>query len=276
MLPVITGSLFNLNSPKIERTPVTAMNFAKGVARLVHLRPCPVRHIHGTPSTSYPRAATKYAKGLKPPPIFAETGVFLDEDDMENSIPVEERDGHGSSSLGHLLLRQQRRMLQYMRLIEHDMPKLVRECVVRFPCSTLFTFVFKDWREEFQAPSSDKPLVVRTIDYGGEEHPATSKRTVVVPVAHLPLNGPKARHALKLLAGPRWSPSPPSDSGIGPDEALLEDGFIKISCEDFPQPGMNLKWISDVLDRLIAEANVSAELSNLILRRHSNCFAQIR
>ena len=99
---------------------------------------------------------------------------------------------------------------------------------------------------------------MRTIDYGGEEHPATSKRTAVVPVAYLPLNGPEARHAFKLLAGPRWTPSPPPNSEIGPEESDLEDGYIKISCEDYPQPGMNLKWISDVLDRLIAEANVSS------------------
>ncbi|KAH8120341.1 ribosomal protein S24/S35, mitochondrial, conserved domain-containing protein [Phellopilus nigrolimitatus] len=140
-----------------------------------------------------------------------------------------------------MLLRQQRHMLNYMRLIEHDMPNLVR------------------WREPFTPPTSDRPLVVRTINYGGEEHPATAKRTVVVAVAHLPLDGSKARHTFKLLAGPRWSPSPPPDSGIGPSEGKDEDGFIKISCEDFPQPGMNLKWISDVLDRLVAEANANSK-----------------
>lgn len=33
-----------------------------------------------------------------------------------------------TSSLGHLMLRQQRQTLHYLRLIEHEMPKLVGEC----------------------------------------------------------------------------------------------------------------------------------------------------
>ena len=75
-------------------------------------------------------------------------------------------------------------------------------------------------------------------------------------MSDLPLKGAQERHTFKLLAGPRWSPIPPTDAGISPEESQSEDGFIKISCEDFPQPGMNLKWISDVLDRLVLEANV--------------------
>ena len=102
---------------------------------------------------------------------------------------------------------------------------------------------------------------MRTISYGGEQHPATAKRVVVVPVSRLPLRSPEARHALKLLAGQRWSPSPPKDSGLSPSESNDTDGYIKISCEDFPQPGMNLKWISDALDRLVGEANVRGSLS---------------
>ena len=86
----------------------------------------------------------------------------------------------------------------------------------------------------------------------------TAKRTVVVAVSDLPLKGIQQRHTFKLLAGPRWTPTPPADAGIGPDESHSAEGFIKISCEDFPQPGMNLKWISDVLDRLVEEANVSS------------------
>ncbi len=43
----------------------------------------------------------------------------LDEPEMTNDSP----------SAGHLILQQQRIMLQYMRLIEHEMPKLVGECL---------------------------------------------------------------------------------------------------------------------------------------------------
>ena len=89
------------------------------------------------------------------------------------------------------------------------------------------------------------------------------KRTIVTPVAHLPLKNDAAIHKFKLLAGVRWSPEPPKDSGIDQDEPGKEHGYIKISCEDFPRPAMNLKWASDALDRLIAEANVSNILSML-------------
>ena len=106
--------------------------------------------------------------------------------------------------------------------------------------------------------------MVRTISYAGEDHPATRKQIIVVAVSKLPLRSPDAIHKLKLLAGVRWSPKPPRDSGIadGEDERVGEHGYIKISCEDFPKPAMNLKWGSDVLDNLIKEANVCPMASN--------------
>lgn len=108
-------------------------------------------------------------------------------------------------------------------------------------------------------PPPSQPLVVRSISYGGEEHPVTAKRTIVTPVSRLPLKNEAAIHKFKLLAGVRWSIEPPKDGGIGLSEmeASGEHGYFKISCEDFPQPAMNLKWASDVIDRLVAEAIVS-------------------
>lgn len=78
-----------------------------------------------------------------------------------------------------------------------------------------------------------------------------------MPVAQLPLRDEDAIHKFKILAGPRWTPDPPKDAGVGPNEANREHGYMKISCEDFPEPAQNLKWASDVIERLIAEANVS-------------------
>lgn len=101
------------------------------------------------------------------------------------------------------------------------------------------------------------PLIIRSISYGGEKHPADVKRTIVVPVSRLPLKDAAAVHKFKLLAGSRWTPEPPSDSGVGIDEDSRENGYFKISCEDFPKAAMNLKWASDALDRLLTEANVS-------------------
>ena len=94
------------------------------------------------------------------------------------------------------------------------------------------------------------------MHYQGESHPAIFKRVIVVPVDQLPLNGEQAIHKIKLLAGPRWTPNPPTDSGVGRNEEW-KNGFIKISCESFPKATMNLKWVSDTLDKLVDEANVS-------------------
>ncbi|PCH33870.1 hypothetical protein WOLCODRAFT_60875 [Wolfiporia cocos MD-104 SS10] len=157
--------------------------------------------------------------------------VGLDESVIKKDI------GDDTSSLGHLQLQQQRQTLYYLRLIEHEMPKLVA------------------YRKPFVSPSPSTPLVVRSISYGGEEHPAMVKRVIVAPVSRLPLKSSAAIHKFKLLAGPRWTPQPPPNAGIDHNEAGGEHGYIKISCEDFPKPAMNLKWASDALDRLIAEAN---------------------
>ena len=80
---------------------------------------------------------------------------------------------------------------------------------------------------------------------------------LVVPVARLGLGDDEdAIHTVKLLAGTRWTPYPPRDSGFSADEGVGEHGFIKISSEVYPGAQMNLKWVSDVLDELIAQAKV--------------------
>jgi small subunit ribosomal protein S35 len=81
------------------------------------------------------------------------------------------------------------------------------------------------------------------------------KRVLTVAVSQLPLKDERAIHKFCLLAGVRWTPTPPKDGGIKPGESA-EHGYVKISCEDFPEPAMNLKWVSDRLDDLINEANV--------------------
>ncbi|KAJ8520107.1 hypothetical protein ONZ45_g3001 [Pleurotus djamor] len=152
----------------------------------------------------------------------------------------DEFDDDDTASAGHLMLREHRQTLHYLRLIEHEMPKLVA------------------FRKPFVPPTSKEPLVVRSIDYLGEAHPATLKRVVVVAVDDLPLHDPAAIHKFKLIAGPRWTPTPPADAGFSKTREH-GNGFLKISCEDFPRPAMNLKWISDTLDRLILEANSKNE-----------------
>jgi small subunit ribosomal protein S35 len=105
-------------------------------------------------------------------------------------------------------------------------------------------------------PSSTTPLIVRSVDYAGEAHPAAAKRSVVAAVAHLPLRDKDAAHTFRLLAGPRWTPNAPLNSGFSGSAQTANHGFIHISCEDFSKPAQNLKWASDALDRLVKVANV--------------------
>jgi small subunit ribosomal protein S35 len=86
--------------------------------------------------------------------------------------------------------------------------------------------------------------------------PVLRKRVLVAPISMLPLNGPKAIHTFKIIAGVHWTIDPPKDSGLGKGEPVDEHGYIKISSENFPEPNQNLKWVNDVLDRMICEANV--------------------
>jgi small subunit ribosomal protein S35 len=117
-------------------------------------------------------------------------------------------------------------------------------------------------RKKF-TPPKDAPVIVRSLDYAGEEHPATNKRVIVVAVSQLPLRGEDAIHKIKLIAGPRWTMKPPADGGVATSEDWGE-GYIKISCEDCPTPAMNLKKASDILDRLIEAANVCGCLTLLL------------
>jgi len=86
--------------------------------------------------------------------------------------------------------------------------------------------------------------------------PVLRKRVLVAPVTKLPLNGPKAIHNFKIIAGVHWTIEPPKDSGVGKDELKDQHGYVKISSENFPEPNQNLKWANDVLIRMIREANV--------------------
>jgi hypothetical protein len=158
------------------------------------------------------------------------------------------------------MYRQQRQTLNYMRLMEHEVPKLVGQSSLArtIECPLIHLLAF---RKPFVHPTSTTPLVIRSVNFAGEQHPLTEKRSVVVPVVHLPLRNEIAIQRAKLLAGVRWTPDPPRDSGIPADENIAKHGFIKIACEDFPRANMNLKWISDTLDKLVREANVGVEFN---------------
>ncbi|KAG8811786.1 hypothetical protein FRC17_002322 [Serendipita sp. 399] len=116
------------------------------------------------------------------------------------------------------------------------------------------------------------PVLVRSVTYAGEPgHPVTPKRTIAVPLSRLPLMNEAALHNIKVMAGSRWVLEPPKDGGLpNPRHSILyadstaqvqgkdvidKHGYIKISCESFPEAQMNLKWCMDALRRLVKEAN---------------------
>lgn len=95
----------------------------------------------------------------------------------------------------------------------------------------------------------------RTLDLSDPDSPYHQKAVLLAPVTALPLSGPDAQQRLKLLAGPRWTPSKPGRGEMLPDTGAGEQGWIKISEESFPQLRMNRKSASDMLERLVAAAN---------------------
>lgn len=131
-------------------------------------------------------------------------------------------------------------------------------CSYNLPSADKSVVIFKKkaYRKPFIPPTSLTPVILRSMHYQGESHPAVIKRVIVVPVDQLPLSGEQAIHKIKLLAGSRWTPNPPKDSGVGLNEEW-KNGFIKISCESFPRASMNWSWASDTLDKLVDVANVS-------------------
>lgn len=106
------------------------------------LRPLSCRPFSTSLSRSFPRQpparATSQFDGDIPRSLrqAAQTEEITSEDFREAHMPIRpqwslddivENEGD-SSSTGHLFLAQQRQNLRYLRLIEHEMPKLVGEC----------------------------------------------------------------------------------------------------------------------------------------------------
>ncbi|KAI0320344.1 mitochondrial ribosomal subunit protein-domain-containing protein [Amylostereum chailletii] len=205
----------------------------------------PSRSFSSSSIRTYPRRSSARPTAVTSPPseeaiaegLAGDVATYKGGEPKWDLEAIQDFEDDDTTVAGHLWLQQQRHNLHYLRLIEHEMPKLVA------------------FRKPFIPPTSENPIMVRSISYAGEHHPAAAKRTIVVPVSQLPLRDEKAIHKCCVLAGVRWSPDAPKDSGVRYREGGSEHGYIKISCEDFKEPAMNLKWASDALDRLIAESN---------------------
>lgn len=122
-------------------------------------------------------------------------------------------------------------------------------------------------RIPFQPPTSSQPL--RFSHHLSLSSPSSlsspfnpNKRILQVPISLLPLKDDQARRRIKALAGSRWTIDTDGLDWVSGEKVTAngreeeKDGFIKMSEESFPTGRMNRKWLSDVLDKLVKEANV--------------------
>lgn len=83
----------------------------------------------------------------------------------------------------------------------------------------------------------------------GEPHPVESKCVLNVKVEQLGLNASE-RHKLLVLSGPRYNP---------------DNDELTLSSEKFPYVNQNKKYLSDLLDKIIAEAKVGYNLNKIFV-----------
>ncbi|GAO49741.1 hypothetical protein G7K_3884-t1 [Saitoella complicata NRRL Y-17804] len=133
-----------------------------------------------------------------------------------------ENDMHNTA---HIQLEQHRLTREYYRKSAYELPML------------------SQLSKPFKPPTQEQPLRFRYTSYLGEQHPAERKVVLEVRVKDLGLTDVQA-HKLKLLAGARYDPT---------------TDVMKTSCDSFSHRAQNKKFLSDQLDRLVAEAKDGGE-----------------
>lgn len=105
-----------------------------------------------------------------------------------------------------------------------------------------------EFARPFRPPSRYEVLRFRYTSYLGVDHPSQKKVVMTFTVRNL-------RHALqadsrindawehkfKLLCGPRYN---------------FETDMVHMSCDQYPYPAQNKRWLSDKLDEMIQLATV--------------------
>ncbi|KAG5775028.1 hypothetical protein H9Q73_011298 [Fusarium xylarioides] len=160
---------------------------------------------------------TRDDKGERP----NKQSFWFDEEDPEtNTEELEEFDEDDITSMAHGKLDEIRDMRQYARLAVWELPLLSK------------------YAKPFVPPSDNQVLRWRYTSYMGEFHPAEKK--VVVQFAPDDLNlTPVQTEKLKKLAGPRYNP---------------ETEIIKMSSDSFEHQAQNKRYLSNLVDDLIATA----------------------
>ncbi|KAF3807590.1 37S ribosomal protein S24 [Colletotrichum gloeosporioides] len=138
--------------------------------------------------------------------------------DTENI--VDEFDEDDMTSMAHGKLDEIREHRHYHRIMAWEMPLLAKLA------------------KPFEPPAKDEVLRFRYTTYMGEHHPAEKKVVVEFSPVDLDLT-PVQADKLRKLAGPRWNP---------------EKDIIKMSSEKFEHQAQNKRYLSDLVDKLVATA----------------------
>lgn len=164
----------------------------------------------------------KEDKGEKP----NKESFWFDEEDPEtNTEELDEFDENDITSMAHGKLDQMREMRQYARLAVWELPLLSKLA------------------KPFEPPTETQVLRWRYTTYMGESHPAEKKVVVQFAPDDLKLT-PVQTEKLKKLAGPRYNP---------------ETELIKMSCESYEHQAQNKRYLSNLVDDLIASAKDSKD-----------------
>ncbi|CAI0644006.1 hypothetical protein COL154_002287 [Colletotrichum chrysophilum] len=139
-------------------------------------------------------------------------------EDTENI--VDEFDEDDMTSMAHGKLDEIREHRHYHRIMAWEMPLLAKLA------------------KPFEPPAKDEVLRFRYTTYMGEHHPAEKKVVVEFSPVDLDLT-PVQADKLRKLAGPRWNP---------------EKDIIKMSSEKFEHQAQNKRYLSDLVDTLVATA----------------------
>lgn len=125
------------------------------------------------------------------------------------------------TTYAHILVDEHREQREFNRIAAYEMPLLLK------------------FRQPYERKElSQFPIRYRFTTYIGEQHPLERKVVATLKVSDLKLDD-KQSHKFKLLSGVRYN--------------YMTDEF-KISCERYPEPAQNARFISDTLNRLVKEA----------------------
>lgn len=117
----------------------------------------------------------------------------------------------------------------------------------------LWVVTVPEFARPFRPPNKFQVLRFRYTSYLGENHPAAKKVVLMVKVKKLrealqsdPRIDDAWEHKFKLLCGPRYHP---------------ETDTLHMSCDQFPYPAQNKRWLSNKIDELVNAAAVLIRFS---------------